>query len=378
MKLIKPVIVTAFVVLGCLLMAAFIRMLIISPGKPEAFRDVNGNILPGSISEKVFVTIGGVRQGMFIRTRNADNPVLLFLHGGPGFPNYFLFEKYNPGLEDFFTVCYWEQRGGGLSWSPEVTTESMTLSQLTDDAIEVANYLRSRFNKEKIYIMAWSGGTTIALPAVSKAPEIFHAYIAMGQIARQSESERIAFDFMLKRYTELNDRKSVNQLKKYGNLETEADLTAFYNSGVRDNMMHKLGIGTMHNMRSVFRDIFLQVWKCRAYTMREKYIIWKSKMAFLPETGLKTETLTTDFISSYPVVDVPIFFVSGIYDLTVNTGISKKYFDIIDAPLKRFCTFEHSAHGPLFEEPERFREVLTEWLLELSLEPGLSVHDSDE
>lgn len=339
MKLIKPVIVTAFVVLGCLLMATFIRMLIISTGKPEAFRDVNGNILPGSISEKVFVTIGGVRQGMFIRTRNADNPVLLFLHGGPGFPNYFLFEKYNPGLEDFFTVCYREQRGGGLSWS---------------------------------------GGTTIALPAVSKAPEIFHTYIAMGQIARQSESERIAFDYMLKRYTELNDRKSVNQLKKYGNLETEADLTAFYNSGVRDNMMHKLGIGTMHNMRSVFRDIFLQVWKCRAYTMREKYIIWKSKMAFLPETGLKTETLTTDFISSYPVVDVPIFFVSGIYDLTVNTGISKNYFDIIDAPLKRFCTFEHSAHGPLFEEPERFREVLTEWLLELSLEPGLSVHDSDE
>lgn len=364
MKQIKKMVIYALVLVSGLVIATLVWLAVISKGKPEAFRDENGDILEGSISEKTFVTIGGVKQGMFIRTRSSDNPVLLFLHGGPGFPNYFLFEKYKPDLEDFFTVCYWEQRGGGLSWSPEVTTESMTLSQLTEDAIEVANYLRRRFNKDKIYIMAWSGGTTIALPAVSKAPEIFHAYIAMGQIARQRESERIAFDFMLKRYTELNDRKSVKLLKKYGNLETEADLTAFYNSGVRDNMMHKLGIGTMHNMRSVFKDIFLPVWKCRAYTMKEKYNIWKSKLAFLPKTGLKTETLTTDFISSYPVVDVPIYFVSGKFDLTVNIDVSRNYYEIIEAPLKRFYTFEHSAHGPLFEEPERYRGLVRDWLKE--------------
>ena len=91
----------------------------------------------GSISEKTFIKIGGVRQGMFIRGRNIKNPVLLYIHGGPAFPNYFLFDKYKPGLEDIFTVCYWEQRGGGLSYSKDVTLESMNFEQFSSDAIDV-------------------------------------------------------------------------------------------------------------------------------------------------------------------------------------------------------------------------------------------------
>jgi len=352
MMLIIPLLVFAAV------LAAWIWLLMISPGTPVQFTGNDGKIIEGSISEKIFVNIGGVKQGMFIRSKNPDNPVLLFLHGGPGFPNYFLMEKFNPGLEDFFTVCYWEQRGGGLSYSPDVTMESMTLGQLASDAIEVTHYLRERFAKEKIYIMAWSGGTTIALPAVAKAPELFHAYISMGQITRQRQSERIAYDYMLKHYTQQNNQKSIKQLMKYNNLKTEADLISFYNSGARDNLMHELGIGTMRNMKSVFKDIFLPVWTCRAYTLREKFNIWQSKLMFLPKTNLKNETLTTDFIESYPVIEVPIYFMCGKYDLTVNIDLSRDYCNQVIAPLKGFYAFENSAHGPLFEEPEKFRDIL--------------------
>ncbi|MHC1702870.1 MAG: alpha/beta fold hydrolase [Tenuifilaceae bacterium] len=347
-----------------LLISLLVYLAILSPGKPEAFKDEKGNKLKGSISEKIYVPIGGIEQGMFIRSKNIDNPILLYIHGGPGFPNYFLFEKFNPGLEDLFTICYWEQRGGGLSYSPEVSMESMTLDQLTSDAIEVANYLRKRFEKDKIYILAWSGGTTIALPAVSKAPELFYAYIAMGQLTNQRESERIAYEFMLRHYTKLNDKRSVNELKKYRNLETESDLIAFYNSVTRDNLMHELGIGTMRSMRSVFKDIFLPVWTCRAYTLGEKYNIWKSKIMFLPKTNLKTETLTTDFSKAYPNIDIPIYFICGKYDLTVNVDLSRNYFNRLNAPMKGFYTFENSAHGPLFEEPERFREILEKDVLQ--------------
>lgn len=347
-----------------LLISLLIYLVIVSPGKPNAFKYKNGEILKGSISEKIFVQIGGVKQGMFIRSKNIDNPVLLFLHGGPGFPNYFLIEKFNPGLEDFFTVCYWEQRGGGLSYTPEVTMESVNLGQLASDAIEVTNYLRERFDKEKIYILAWSGGTTIALPAVSKAPELFHGYIAMAQLTRQPESERIAYDYMVKQYTELNDQKSLKKLRKYRDLESELDLISFYNSGTRDNLMHELGIGTMRSMKSVFKDIFVPVWTCRAYTLKEKYNIWKSKIFFLSKTNLKTETLTTDFSGAYPEIDIPIFFICGKYDLTVNIDLSKDYYSRLKAPLKGFYTFENSAHGPLFEEPERFKEILQKDVLQ--------------
>jgi len=356
-KGVRMLIYLLMAVLG-ILTTLLIYLAIVSPGKSEAFRDENGKILDGSISEKIFVNIGGVKQGMFIRSKNTDNPVLLFLHGGPGFPNYFLFEKFNPGLEDFFTLCYWEQRGGGLSFTPEVSIESMNLEQLASDAIEVTHYLQNRFGKEKIYLLAWSGGTTIALPVISKAPELFHAYIAMGQITRQRESERIAYDFMIKQLTELNDQRSVKELKKFNDLETESDLISFYNSGTRDNLMHELGIGTMRNMKSVFKDIFLPVWTCRAYTLSEKYNIWKSKLMFLHRTNLRNETLTTNFSEAYPELAVPVYFMCGKYDLTVNVDLSKDYYNRLNAPLKGFYSFENSAHGPLFEEPERFRAIL--------------------
>jgi pimeloyl-ACP methyl ester carboxylesterase len=306
-----------------------------------------------------------VKQGMFIRSKDIDNPVLLFVHGGPGFPNYYLFEKFNPGLEDYFTVCYWEQRGSGLSYSPDVSPESMTLGQFTSDAIEVTQYLQDRFKKDKIFIMAWSGGTPIALAAVAKAPELFKAYIAMAQITRQADSERIAFDYIMKLLTEQNDQRTAKLLNKFDSLRTESDLISFFNSGIRDNLMHKMGIGTMRKMKSVFRDVFIAVWTCRAYTLREKVAIWKSKFLFLPKTNLKNQALLTDFSEVYPQVDVPVYFICGKYDLTVNTGLTRDYYNHLKAPLKGFYTFMNSAHGPLFEEPDRFMQIIEADILRL-------------
>lgn len=338
--------------------ALWIYLLAMSPGTPRQFTDAEGKTLSGSLSEKIMVDVGGVKQGMFIRSKDVNKPVLLFLHGGPGFPNYFLFEKFEPGLEDLFTVCYWEQRGGGLSYSAHVTPESMTLAQLTSDDIEVTNYLRGRFKQQKIYIMAWSGGTPIALSAVAKAPELFHAYMAMGQITRQHESEQIAYDYMLSHFRGQDDQKSVDALLKYNHLATEADLVSFYNSATRDNLMHRIGIGTMRNMKSVMKGIFLPVWTCRAYTLGEKFRIWKSKIFFLPGTQLKKEAFTTDFFKGVPKIEVPIYFFCGKYDLTVNIDLTREYYDYLDAPLKGFYTFQESAHAPLFEEPDLAMDVI--------------------
>ena len=113
-----------------ILLASMLTLLLViiiySPGKPAPFLDNRGKVLANSISEKRFLTIGGIQQGMIIRSTNTHNPVLLYVHGGPAFPNYFLIEKDKPGLEEHFTVCYWEQRGGGLSYSPDIPVETMT------------------------------------------------------------------------------------------------------------------------------------------------------------------------------------------------------------------------------------------------------------
>lgn len=341
-----------------LMLILFIYLLIQSPGKPRPFLDQSGKVLENSLSEKTFVQIGGVTQGMFIRSKNLNNPVLLYLHGGPAFPNYFLIDKYDPGLEDFFTVCYWEQRGGGLSYTPQVSLESMNLDQLTSDAIEVTRYLCKRFGKDKIYLMAHSGGTPIALKAVCQFPELYHAYIAMAQITNQKESEKIAYTYMLDEYSKRGDLKAKNELEKYDVLNNDSSLVAFYKSVTRDKDMHELGIGTMHKMNSIFWDIFIPVWTCKAYTLKEKFNIWKSKFSFLPKTKLLNEILATDFSAECSRFEIPVYFFSGKYDLTVNINLSKSYFEKIDAPVKGFYTFENSAHSPIYEEPLKIKDII--------------------
>jgi pimeloyl-ACP methyl ester carboxylesterase len=357
--------VLLFIILSCLL--TFLTILfVISPGRLKPFVDQNDQPLVGSISEKVFIKIGGVEQGMFIRGKDIKNPVLLFVHGGPSFPEYFLVDKYPVGLEDHFTVCYWEQRGGGISYTPDVTLESMTLEQLASDAIEVTNYLCDRFSKEKIYIMAHSGGTAFAIQAVESYPQLFHAYIGIAQITRQAESEKLGYNYMMNQYMANGNSKMVAKFKKYPILENDSLILPFFNSVLRDKAQHDLGIGTMHNMRSIIKDVFLPVWTCKAYTIREKLNIWISKFSFLKKSGLRGEIIQSDIIAKVPRLEIPVYFFSGRYDLTVNKDLSKEYLEIIEAPVKGFYTFNNSAHSPMFEEPQRLKEILTKDVLNRS------------
>jgi pimeloyl-ACP methyl ester carboxylesterase len=359
----KKMVLLTLALLFVIILALFTILLLNSSGKPQQLRESNGVIVEGSISERVFAEIGGVKQGMFIRSKSADNPVLLYLHGGPSFSNYFLIEKYNPGLEEFFTVCYWEQRGGGLSFTPEVTKESITYAQLASDAIEVTNYLRLRFGKDKIYLFAHSGGTPVALKAITDHPELFHAYIAMAQITNQAQSEKIAYEYMVADASKTGDKRALKQLQRYSHVKDGEDILKFFKSPARDNYMHKMGIGTMHKMRSVFSGVFLPVWMCKAYTLKEKFNIWMSKITFLPKTDIHRETIETDFASLYNEIKIPVYFFCGAHDLTVNTALTKEYYEKLIAPEKAFYLFENSAHSPLFEEPEKVMKIIKEEVL---------------
>jgi len=345
------------IILGGLLIIAGV-LYFHSSGNPGQYLDKDGKPIINSIFEKIFVTIGGVKQGLFIKSKDFNKPVLLYVHGGPAFSNYFLFEKYKPGLEDYFTVCYWDQRGGGLSYRSDIPIESMSFEQLTADAIEVTNYLRHRFAKEKIYLMAHSGGTPIAIQAAATAPQLYKAYIGMGQITRQSESERIAYKFIVEQYTKTGNKKGLKELSKYPVLTSDTSFTHFYKSMIRDQSMHELGIGTMRNMKSIFWGVFIPVWMCNAYTIREKINIWVSKFTFITRAKFVDQLFTLDIPVSIPTLDIPVYFFSGKYDLTVNVDLSKAYLGKLHAPVKGFYTFENSAHSPLFEEPLRVKEII--------------------
>jgi pimeloyl-ACP methyl ester carboxylesterase len=333
-------------------------LLLLSPGKPLPFLDEGGRPVPGSISEKVFVNINGVNQGMFIKSKDATNPVLLYLHGG--MPDYFLTQKYPTGLEDHFTVVWWEQRGSGLSYSEDIPPATMTLEQYLSDTVEVTNYLRNRFGKEKIYLMGHSGGTFIGIQAAAKAPELYNAYIGVAQMSDQLESERLAYEYMLKRFKENGNRTMVQRLEAAP--VTMTDGTPREYLAVRDEAMHSLGIGTTRDMTSVVNGIFLPSLTSREYTLPEKVNMWRAKSrsgaSFLWNT-----MLATNLTKQVPELDLPVYFLHGMYDYTCSYPVARSYFENLKAPLKGFYTFEQSAHSPLFEEPEKMRRILQEDVL---------------
>src|SRR5229473_2319179 len=103
------------------------------------FREPQGEILPGSISEINYVRLGELDQWVMIRGESVANPPLILLHGGPGFPEMRLFRRYNGPLERRFTVVYWDQRGAGKSFNPNIPKSSMTVEQFIADLDELVD-----------------------------------------------------------------------------------------------------------------------------------------------------------------------------------------------------------------------------------------------
>lgn len=326
-----------------------------SPGKPRAIMNEDGEKPAGSLSEKVYVQINGVRQGMFIESRNLANPVLLVVHGGPGCPDYMLTQAHPTGLERHFTVCWWEQRGAGMSYSPQIPKDSMTVNQMVADTIAVTNYLRGRFKQDKIYLLGHSWGTVIGMLAARKAPELYRAYIAMSQISRQPESEKLAYGYMLKWYKEAGDKAMLRRLGA-------APLGSQKYQRLRDEAMHKAGIGTMHSMSSIVSGIVLPELGCPQYSLAEKLAFLRG-LAFSSASGLRKEEWAADLPREVPELKIPIYFFSGRFDYTVAYPLAKAYFNAIKAPIKGFYTFENSAHSPLFEEPAKANRILEEDVL---------------
>lgn len=308
--------------------------------------------------------INGVRQGMFIRGHDgpggsAEKPVLLFVHGGPGMPEFFLDRTHPTGLERDFIVCWWEQRGAGLSYDRRMSRASMTVDQLVDDTVAVARRLGERFGREKVYLLAHSWGSFIGIQAAARAPEAFHAYIGMGQVSHQQRAEVLAYEYELAEYRRRGDARMVKALEA-APVTMDAPPPRAY-MRMRDTAMHGIGIGTTREMESVVTGIFLPVWRTPEYTLRERAAIWRGKA--WSRGILWDEFLATDLASRVTELEVPAYFCQGAWDYTTNPELARAYCDLLRAPVKGFYTFEQSAHSPAFEEPELFRAVLREDVL---------------
>jgi pimeloyl-ACP methyl ester carboxylesterase len=264
---------------------------------------------------------------MFITGKDTSRPVLLHLHGG--LPVYFLTRRYPTGLEQEFVVCWWEQRGCGLSFRRGMSPETLTTAQLVADTVTLSHELRRRFVKDRIHLLGHSGGGFVGMHAVARAPELYHAYIGVAQMANQLRSEWQAYVYMLARCRS-EGRTALARKLEAAPVTLEHGVPAAY-LRVRDEAMHALGVGTTRTMRSVVRGLVFESFRNRDYTLAETINMWRGKAA-MGVSSMWRDMLATDLADRIPSV-------------------------------KAFNSFGASAHSPMFEEPHKVVAILREDVL---------------
>jgi pimeloyl-ACP methyl ester carboxylesterase len=124
-----------------------------------------------------------------IRGESVTNPVLILVHGGPGFPEMRLFRHFNAALEKSFTVVYWEQRGTDKSFDRKISRSSMTVEQFLADMDELVDLIRKRFGKDKVTVYGHSWGSALGVLYSARFPEKVSAYVGACQIGDWRASE---------------------------------------------------------------------------------------------------------------------------------------------------------------------------------------------
>jgi pimeloyl-ACP methyl ester carboxylesterase len=343
-----------------LLALILVFVLIMSPGKPISFFDKAGKPVPGSISEIKAVKINGITQKIIIRGRDTTNPVLLYLHGGPGDPEFPFVRQFNPGIEDLFVVCYWEQRGAGLSYSKNIPPETMTLSQFVDDAGKVSDYLLKKFNRKKIFLLGHSWGTMLGSFTINRFPEYYYAFISVGQVGDQVQAEKNSYNFVLDRAKELKDKNAIRTLEKIGP-PPYPDPSEAINKMITERK-YVIRYGGAVKKGNFYPEAIKPLLICREYSFIDK-INYLKGMKFSKD-HLWAAIMETNLFKYLPSQKIPVYIIQGRSDYETSYNVAKEYFDSLKAPLKRFYTFENSAHSPIFEEPEKFELILKEILLQ--------------
>jgi len=302
------------------------------------FVDANGRILPKSIATLEKLNIGGVGQYVLIRGEDVSNPVVLFLHGGPGVPLMFLAHKFEQPLEKHFVVVQWDRRGAGKSYDRDTPPETINAEQELADTRELIDMLRERFHQDKVYLIGHSYGSYLGVIAAQRMPERLRAYIGVGQEACTAETEN-----------QIEDRWFREMALRTGNYEVLDELDGLRPLD-RDRLLFEFG-GEIHSARS-WTSLLNIALGAQEYSVLDLLKIREGINS--SERYIPYNTIHNALMDAVPEVHVPVYFFTGRYDYTVPFECTERYYRRLIAPAKQMVWFDNSAHFAFLEEPEKF------------------------
>lgn len=162
-----------------------------------------------------YVRINGIDQFLFHLGTSFDNPVMLYLHGGPGSVESLLTGVFQDKWEEIYTVVHWDQRGAGKTLTRN-SDKLPTAELMLQDLFEVVRYLKKKYNKKKIVLFGHSWGSVLGSIFIRKHPEEIEYYIGAGQIISMMENEQVGYNKIKELIEQAGDKKSLKKLESIG------------------------------------------------------------------------------------------------------------------------------------------------------------------
>jgi pimeloyl-ACP methyl ester carboxylesterase len=316
---------------------------------------IDRRLHPDGLAVLETVPVNGTRQWVLIRSENVANPVVLFVHGGPGTSQLTLMRRNTGPLERDFTVVNWDQRRAAKSFAAGRDASRMTMDQFVDDVIDLSSSLATRFRQDRIILVGHSWGSAIGMLAVARRPDLFSAYVGIGQVSNMAEGERISYDWTMAQARAAGDAASVKTL-------TEIAPPPYVGRNWRARYMTERRIlgkygGEFHGSTiGAFGVVLRNLVFSREYTLVDRINFFRG--IFQSVDALYPELARTDLFVQVPEVSIPVYFCLGRHDYEVPSVLAARYFEALKAPRKTLVWFERSAHMPNTEERDRFNEFL--------------------
>jgi pimeloyl-ACP methyl ester carboxylesterase len=322
--------------------------------------DSNGQQIPNAIASLEKVTINDSDQWITIRGQNKENPVLLFLSGGPGGSQLVTERRALGKLEESFIVVNWDQPGAGKSYNA-VDQKALTVDRYVNDGLALAAYLRDRFQKEKIFLLGESWGSALGVWMIQKEPDLFYAFGGTGQMVAFLENDLKCYQFAIDQARERGDTKKIQALEKQGPppyygkgtaLKESAFLLETFRYMNADPNISDDGFNTLQDLAG------------HEYGLLDK-VNWFRGLLYTLDI-VYPQLWEVDFRIQAPALEIPVYFLIGRHDVNAPPDLTEAYYQILQAPKKELIWFERSGHNPWVTEADLFSEVLVDRFLSVS------------
>jgi len=301
-----------------------------------------------------YVRINGDLQNIRVRTTDAQLPILLFLHGGPGVCDRHILLKLHSALAERFIMVFWDQRASGKTYKKESAKEKLTVAQYVEDAKALAEYLLQKFNQKKLHVLGHSWGTVLGTKFAFSYPDLVASYTGMGQFAHGADNEDLSWGFCIDEAERRGDKKAVAKLAAV------KPVKGIYPSPkamiLQRNYLTKYGGADYKNRGGIFSSLLKPLFQTKEYKLADKIRYIRGALLCQKMSG---EVVGVEFTDTVKKLDMPVTILQGRYDFNTPSVLAKKWFDALETPAKTWIWFEESAHSPVKEEPDKWREAVS-------------------